>query len=358
MRQLRIGDRVLTDKDVFVIAEIGSNHGGDVETCERMIVEAAKCGADAVKMQKRNNDVMFTKNALRKPYDNEFSYGKTYGEHRNHLDWFGGIEFERFKRAADDNGILFFATPFEEESALFLNALGVPMFKIASCDVSNIPLVRFVAEMQKPVIISTGGASYDEVDLLTDQIDGINQNYALLHCVSLYPNTDKDLQLKSIQNMRSIWQNCLIGFSSHHPGIMPIMIARSLGASIFEVHFTLNRGNRGTDHGFSVEPNGLRKICEDLPRVDLMLGDGSRHVSEDERKGFVQKMGKSVYVSHTMKAGEVIKWEDIIIKSPAGGMLPYEAGGLIGKELAVDCSTGQAFKQEWVKDWTIKLGDG
>lgn len=349
MRELKIGKRALTDKDVFVIAEIGSNHGGDVETCERMIVEAARCGADAVKMQKRNNAVMFTKAAMAKPYDNEFSYGKTYGEHRERLDWFGGIEFERFKRAADDAGILFFATPFEEESALFLNALKVPMYKIASCDVSNLPLVRFVGAMQKPVIVSTGGAKREDVSYMASALDRINTNYALLHCISLYPNTDKDLQLEVITTMRATYPDRLIGFSSHHPGIMPLVVARTLGASIFEVHFTLNRGSRGTDHGFSMEPDGLRKICEDLPRVTVMLGDGTRHVTEQEQAGFVRKMGKSVYLSHTMKAGQVINWEDIVIKSPAGGMKPYEAVGLIGKELAVDCSTGEAFRQEWVK---------
>jgi N-acetylneuraminate synthase/sialic acid synthase len=349
MRSLRIGNKLLTNKDVFVIAEIGSNHMGDVELCEKMIMEAARCGADAVKLQKRNNSVMFTKTALGKPYDNELSYGKTYGEHRNHLDWFGGIEFERFKRMAEDHGILFFATPFEEESALFLNALKVPMFKIASCDVNNHPFIRFVAAMQKPMIISTGGHTPVEIHRMKSELDGINPNYALLHCVSLYPNEDKDLHLREITALRNYYQDKLIGFSSHHPGIEPLIIARTLGASIFEVHFTLNRGARGTDHGFSMEPNGLRKICEDLPRVDTMLGDDEARDYDKEKQGFISKMGKSVYVSHTMKAGTVIQWEDIAIKSPAGGMQPYQASGLIGKELAVDCSTGEAFKQEWVK---------
>ncbi len=229
MRTLKIGERVLTDNDVFVIAEIGSNHMGDPDLCEKMIIEAAKCGVHAVKMQKRNNDVMFTKTALRKPYENELSYGKTYGEHRQHLDWFGSREFQRFKRTADKYGVLFFATPFEEESALFLNAIGVPMFKIASCDVTNLPLVRYVAAMQKPMIISTGGADMEQIDILTDELDEINPNYALLHCVSLYPNTDADLQLRNIEALRSLYKDKLIGFSSHHPGLLPIMLARSLG---------------------------------------------------------------------------------------------------------------------------------
>lgn len=346
MRQLQIGERVLTDKDCFVIAELGANHMGDVNLAEEMIVAAAKCGADAVKLQKRDNQVMFTKRALGKPYDNELSYGKTYGEHRQHLDWFGEKEFRHLQDVAIDRGVYFFATPFEEESALFLNALGVPMFKTASCDVSNLPFLRFVASMQKPMIISTGGATMDEIDLMTDALDSINPNYALLHCVSLYPNEDKDLQLRNIVAMRSIYKDKVIGFSSHHPGTLPLTIARSLGASIFEVHFTLNRGYRGTDHGFSMEPQGLAKICEDLPRVDVMMGDGLRHVSDEERAGFVSKMGKSVYLVRGMRAGEVVRDIDIVIKSPAGGLKPGEVGQAVGSVLKEDCSTGVCLKQE------------
>jgi N-acetylneuraminate synthase/sialic acid synthase len=350
MRQLKIGERVLTDKDVFVIAELGANHMGDVELAHEMIVKAARCGVDAVKLQKRDNARMFTKGTLARPYNNELSYGPTYGAHREHLDWFGEKEFRRLQDAAIDRGLYFFATPFEEESALFLNALDVPMFKIASCDVTNLPFLRFVASMQKPMILSTGGHTMDEIDLMTDAMDEINQNYALLHCVSLYPNEDADLQLRNIVAMRAIYKDKLIGFSSHHPGTLPLMIARSLGASIFEVHFTLNRGYKGTDHGFSMEPQGLAKICEDLPRIDVMMGDGLRHVSEQERSGFVSKMGKGIYLAHGMKAGDTIREIDIVIKSPAGdGYKPYQEGEVVGKELLQDCSTGISLKEGMLK---------
>lgn len=347
MRQLQIGDRVLTDKDCFVIAELGSNHMGDVELAEEMIVKAARCGVNAVKLQKRDNQRMFTKTALNKSYDNDFSFGPTYKAHREKLDWFGGIEFQRLKNVAEDLGVWFFATPFEEESALFLNALGVPMFKIASCDVNNHPFLRFVASMQKPMIISTGGHTMDEIDEMTNALDEINPNYALLHCVSLYPNEDKDLQLRNIVAMRSLYKDKLIGFSSHHPGTLPLMIARSLGASIFEVHFTMNRGYKGTDHGFSMEPQGLERICEDLPRVDVMMGDGLRHVSDEERSGFVSKMGKGVYLVKGLKAGDTVREIDIVIKSPAGdGLKPGEVGQAVGAVLKEDCSTGVCLKSE------------
>lgn len=349
MRKLDLGDKRIAEKDCFVIAEIGANHMGDPDLCEQMIEEAAKCGVDAVKLQKRNNEAMFTKTGLQRPYDNELSYGKTYGEHREYLDWFGEKEFQRFKMVARKMGILFIVTPFEPDSAEFCQRLGVDAFKIASCDVTNIPLIRQVVGYGKPVIMSTGGASEEDVSRAVQAMSESTGNYAILHCISRYPNSDEDLNLAYIAKLRQTYFGKLIGFSSHHPGILPLMIARTLGASIFEVHFTLNRGWRGTDHGFSMEPRGLETLCQDLKRVRVMLGDGERQVSEEEKQGFVVKMGKAVYPARPLKAGQVVTMEDIVIRSPAEGLRPFEVDEILGRELLTDCSTGQGFKKEWVK---------
>jgi len=346
MRELKIGNRVITDDDCFVIAEIGANHMGDPDLCEKMIIEAAKCGVDAVKMQKRNNKEMFTKTALGKPYDNELSYGPTYGAHREYLDWFGRKEFIRFKTIAQKYGVLFFATPFEEDSADFLHKIGVPLWKIASCDVTNLPLVKKVAEYQQPMIISTGGATMDEIIKLFDTIYPINNNFALLHCISTYPNEDSTLNLQFISHMRDKFPFHLIGFSSHHPGILPLMVARTLGATIFEVHFTMNRGEKGTDHGFSMEPRGLETICQDLKRIKTMLGKQIKEVYPQERDGFIKKMGKSIYVNRHMSNGERISKQDLCLKSPAGGLKPSELDEIVGKTLINELSTGIALKRE------------
>lgn len=349
MRQLEIQGRILTDKDVFVIAEVGSNHNGSVDLCEKMIIAAAKCGADAVKLQKRDNGRMFTKTALARPYENEFSYGKTYGEHRAHLDWFGEREFLRFKTLAEKHGLIFFATPFEEESAKFLRALDIPLWKIASCDVTNLPLVKKVAGYGKPVIISTGGASLADIGALIQTIEPINQNYALLHCVSVYPNRDEDLNLRKIATLRGCCPDHLVGFSSHHPGILPLTLARTFGASIFEVHFTLNRSFRGTDHGFSMEPKGLAQAIEDVKRVVTMIGTEKKEPLPAEIGGFVSKMGKGIYLSRPKMAGERIEEADICIKSPAGGYRPAEIGRVIGGVLVNDCSTGVAIREGMIR---------
>lgn len=345
MRKLTIGKRTITDNDVFVIAEIGSNHQGDPDLCERMIRKAAECGADAVKLQKRDNSAMFTKEALIKPYENENSFGKTYGEHRQNLDWFGKDEFIRFKSVADELGILLFATPFEEASADFLNEIGIPLWKIASCDVTNIPLVKKIAQYGQPMIISTGGASIRDICDLVDAIEPINDNFALLHCVSTYPNTDENINLRVIQELRCVFVNHVIGFSSHHPSIMPLYTARAIGASIFEVHFTLNRANKGTDNSFSIEPQGLRKICHDLKRVSVMLGNGKKQVLPEEKEGFVKKMGKSIYVKRPILAGNTIEKADLCVKSPAGGLKPAELDNIVGKIAINDLSTGSPVKE-------------
>jgi sialic acid synthase len=349
MRQLVIGNRTITDDDVFVIAEIGCNHMGDPDLCEKMIVAAARCGVDAVKMQKRDNATMFTKTALNAPYTNELSYGPTYGAHREHLDWFGLKEFKRFKAVAEKHGVLFFATPFEEKSADFLHGLGVPLWKIASCDVTNLPLVRKVASYGQPVILSTGGADMREIVAETNEIGRFNRNFALLHCISTYPNDDSVLNLRFIELLREIYPENIIGFSSHHPGIEPCIIARTLGASIFEVHFTLNRGAKGTDHGFSFEPHGLETLCEDLKRVKIMLGNHEKQVFEAERTGFIHKMGKGIYLKQALRRGSVIDWPGVVIKSPAGGIDPSEIDKVIGKTLIEDLSTGVSLTEDVIE---------
>jgi len=241
---------------------------------------------------------------------------------------------------------LFFATPFEEDSVDFLHKIGVPLWKIASCDVTNIPLVRKIANLGQPMIISTGGATMEEIITLFDAIYQINDNFALLHCISTYPNEDLTLNLNFIHHMRAKFPFHLIGFSSHHPGILPLMVARTLGASIFEVHFTMNRGEKGTDHGFSMEPRGLQTLCQDLKRIRTMLGKQGKEVYPQERDGFIKKMGKSIYVNRYMVSGEVLKREDLCVKSPAGGLKPSLMDKVVGMRLTRDLSTGIALKEE------------
>jgi N-acetylneuraminate synthase/sialic acid synthase len=245
------------------------------------------------------------------------------------------------------HNILFFATPFEEKSADFLYKLEIPIYKIASCDVTNIPLIKHVASFGKPILVSTGGATIEDIDRVYDTIQKYHSNFAFLHCVATYPNRDEELNLLQIESLKWRYLDIVIGFSSHHSGVDPVKEAYHLGARIFEVHFTLNRGFRGTDHGFSLEPHGLAKLCEDLKRIKTRLGRRERTVLEAESTGFIRKMGKAVHVNRPIHAGKVIEPEDIVIKSPADGLPPYE--DVIGKISIHDLSTADFLTWEDLK---------
>ncbi len=351
MRQFKIGDRIISDNSPpFIVAEIGSNHMGSVETCEELIRMAAKCGVDAVKMQKRDNQAMFTKKALAQPYNTEYSYGKTYGEHRERLDWFGEMEFKKFQKLCADLGLIFFATAFDAPSADFLESLDAPCYKIASCDLLNTPLLRRVASAGKPIIISTGGAHHLEIIMAHDFLSKITDNFALLHCISTYPTRDGELSLFYIETLRSIFPGTIIGFSSHHPGILPNFLAYMEGARIFEVHITLNRAFPGTDHAFSLEQKALETLCDDLKRIPAMLGSGRKEVTHQEREGFIKKMGKAVRVAHHIPAGKCIEQDDLVLKAPAGGIAPREFENVVGKIAINDLSTAEPLMWEELED--------
>lgn len=348
---MKVGNKEISRDSIFIIAEIGSNHLGNIKLCRQMFKKAKECGVDAVKLQKRNNKSMFTKTAYNSQYSNEYSYGSTYGEHREKLDWFGESEYRELISLCEELDLIFFATAFDFESADFLHSLNMPIYKIASCDANNTPLLKHVASFKKPMIISLGGCDLHDVQLIEDAIGHINPHYALLHCISTYPNQDEDLQLGFISNLCNEFQDHVIGFSSHHPAVFPCLVAYTQGARVFEVHYTMNRAMGGTDHAFSFETHALEKLCEDLRRLPLMLGDGSRRVLDVERRkgSFLHKMGKSVHPARTLKIGEVIRKEDIILRSPADGIPASQYDEVVGRELLSEVSTSEELNWEKLK---------
>lgn len=333
-RELIIGSTVINDEsDCYVIAELGHNHGGNLETAKEMIRQVAACGASAVKLQKRDNRSLFTRAAYRQPYHSENAYGPTYGAHREALE-LGLTEYETLQIVAGLNGVDVFATAFDQPSADMLAGLGVPAFKIASGDLTNIPLLKHVAGFGKPVIISTGGGTVADVERVLNAVWPINQQLALLHCTAAYPVAWEEMNLKVIQNWRTYWPEITIGLSAHDNGIAMSVAAYTLGARIIEKHFTLNRASKGTDHAFSLEPAGLRKLVRDLKRTRLALGDG-RKVRYPSEEAPLLKMSKSLVVAGDLPAGHVLTAEDIAAKSPGGGLPPYEIDRLIGKALTM-----------------------
>jgi N-acetylneuraminate synthase/sialic acid synthase len=346
-RQLIIGDRVISDdSNAYVIAEIGHNHQGSLKTAKELFKAAAECGVDAGKLQKRDNRSLYTREMYDKPYDNENSFGATYGEHREALE-FGKSEYEELQAESARLGIGFFSTAFDLKSADFLAELNTPAYKIASGDLKNIPLLRHVARIGKPMIVSTGGGTMDDVQRAYDTVMPINPRLCLMQCTCGYPAEFAELDLRVISTYRDKFPEVVIGYSGHDNGIAMPLAAYMLGARIIEKHFTLNRAMKGTDHRFSLEPVGMKKMIRDLQRVRIALGDGRKKVYASEANP-VLKMGKKLVAARDLPAGHVLTAGDIAIKSPGDGLPPYYLDQVIGQALSQDVRADQSLTLELV----------
>lgn len=342
-RQLRIADRVIDDEsDCFVVAEIGHNHQGNLETCMRLIEEAKYCGADAVKLQKRHNRSLYTREFFDSPYNSEHAFGPTYGLHRQALE-FGRKHFRRLAKYAKKLGIIFFATPFDFKSADFLADIEVPCFKIASADLKNVPLIKHVAKFKKPIIISTGGATLADLERAYEAVLPLNRQVAFLQCTATYPTEPGMMDLRVIETYRRRFPDVVIGLSDHYNGIALDVAALLLGARIIEKHFTLNRAMKGSDHAFSLEPIGLRKMIRDLRRTAVALGDGVKKCYQEELVT-LHKMSKKIVAGKNLPSGHVISAEDLVFKSPGDGLAPYNIDKFLGKKLKIPLKKDQAFK--------------
>jgi N-acetylneuraminate synthase/sialic acid synthase len=348
-RTLSIDGIEISDaSECYVIAEIGHNHGGSIETCKELFDEAKGCGAHAVKLQKRDNRSLYTREFFNKPYENENSYGATYGEHREALE-FGKADYQELKSHAEEIGITFFSTAFDLPSADFLAELDMPAYKIASADLINTPLLKYVAQIGKPMIISTGGSTLDDVRRAHDTVAEINPELAILQCTAGYPASWDELDLRVVETYRDLFPGTVVGLSSHDNGIAMPLVSYMLGGRIVEKHFTLNRAMKGTDHRFSLEPQGLRKLVRDLTRTKKALGDGTKTMYPSEVEP-VEKMAKKLVAKRALPAGHTLGPDDIAMKSPGNGLPPYEFDRLVGRTLRHPVSEDQALTFELLEE--------
>lgn len=344
-RELVIDDvRIADDTDCYVIAEVGHNHQGNLETAKDLLRAAKGAGATAVKLQKRDNRGLYTAEMYHKPYEHENSFGPTYGLHREALE-FGRDAYVELQAFARELGITFFATPFDFASADLLAELDMPTFKIASGDLKNLPLLAHVARFGKPMILSTGAGTLTDVRRAYDAVTPLNPQLALLQCTAAYPAAFGELDLGVITTFRELFPTNVIGYSGHDNGIAMAVAAYVLGARIVEKHFTLNRAMKGTDHAFSLEPVGLRKVVRDLRRVREALGDGRKKVYPTEAGAYV-KMGKKLVAARPLLAGHRLSREDIAIRSPGDGLPPYELDRVVGAVLRRDVGADESFSFE------------
>lgn len=313
----------------FVIAEIGNNHNGDVTIAKELIVKAKEAGAEAVKFQKRTLDQVFTKAALEAPYTSPSSLGATYGEHREKLE-LNRNAFLELRTLAKQQDLVFFATPFDKTSADFLREVGVEAYKIASFDVTNLPLLDYVARLDMPIILSTGMSTQEEVDQAVETILRHNNRLVILHCVSIYPTPDDKQDLAVIPVMKRRYRPLPIGYSGHEVDWLPTLVAVAQGASIVERHFTLDRAMPGPDHKLSLTSEQMGNLVREIRRVETLLGTDVKDVDADEWKTR-DKHSKSLVAKLAISAGTKITTEMLTVKSPGSGLKPNMVHRIVGK---------------------------
>ncbi len=303
-----------TDKKVLIIAEIGNNHEGSFETALKMIEAASDAGADAVKFQTIRPELLVNisnKERFEKLKSFEFSYG----------------QFEKLAELAHKKQIMFMSTPFDLESAKFLGSIA-DAIKIASSDNTFYPLISAVIETGKPVIASTGLASFEELEKMRRMFA---QDFALLHCVSAYPVPEEEINLSFIGKLKELFY-CEVGYSDHSLGIEAAVLSVAAGARIVEKHFTLDKNfSDFRDHQLSADPEDMAEMAKRIRAAEKMLGNGS-DICECE-KANIEPLRRSIVAARDLPEGHIVTEEDIIWTRPGGGLAPGEEDKVIGQKL-------------------------
>jgi sialic acid synthase SpsE len=334
-QKIKIGTRYVgPGEPVFVIAEVGINHNGDIELAKKLIDAAKDAGADAVKFQKRTVDEILTKEGLAKPYTSPHAFAPTYGEHRKKLE-FSETEYRELKRYADAKNILFFASVWDPKSVDFMESFGVDAYKIPSADVINVPLLEYVAQKNKPVLLSTGMSTMAEIEEAVDAILRHNSRLIIFHCVSLYPCPDDKINLSFMDTLRERFSPLPIGYSGHEMGLLPTLAAVARGAYIVERHLTLDKTMKGSDHAASLEPHQFTELVSYIRQIEKIQGVPEKIVYE-ELKPLREKLAKSIVAKTHIPRGTVIRPEMLTIKGPGYGIKPSLIHELVGRVAQAD----------------------
>ena len=342
MKTVKFGDvEIGSGKPPYIIAEVGSNHNGDMNLCRRMIDAAAAADAHAVKFQSWSDTSLIA--------EEEYARNVEYSDKKKH---FGSLRemvmayqltSEQHLEAHDHcraRGIAFCSTPFSIEEVDLLEKLEVPFFKIASMDIVHLPLLRYVARKQRPVVISTGMATLAEIEQAVETVraEG-NEQIVLLHCVSIYPPEYDTINLRNMATLQQAF-DAPVGFSDHTMGTAIPLAAIALGACVIEKHFTLDQDMAGWDHAISADPEQLRTIVAEGRNIFTALGNNGRTVSaaEMEKRG---KFRRSLVARRKLDRGHTLTEADLDAKRPGTGIAPDEMTYVIGRRLASDVGADQ-----------------
>jgi N-acetylneuraminate synthase/N,N'-diacetyllegionaminate synthase len=321
-KSIKIENRVIGERfPCFIIAEAGVNHNGKLDLAKKMVEVAAEAGVDAIKFQTFRAEKIvsqFTPKAEYQKRQTDLNESQLEMLKKYELGW------EEFKILADftrQKNLIFLSSPFDEESADFLEEIGVSAYKIPSGEITNLPLLQHIAQKKKPILLSTGMATLGEVEAAVEVLKSSGATeIALLHCVSNYPTSLKEVNLRVMESLRSAFR-LLIGFSDHTLGVTASLAAVAMGASIIEKHFTLDKKMPGPDHQASLSPKELKKLVQGIREVEEALGDGVKKLTAEEKE-IKRVIRKKIVARRNLPAGTVISFDCIALKRSPEGLDP------------------------------------
>jgi len=350
MRKLKIENKYIGENEpCFIIAEVGVNHNGDIELAKKLIDAAKDAGADAVKFQTFKVDELVTRKAKKAKYQEQStSVNETQYDMLKKLE-LTEDDFRELANYSRKKGIIFLSSPFDKASVDLLQEIGVPAFKIASGEITNFPLLKYIAQKKKPIILSTGMATLGEIEeaLRVIRNEG-NEKIILLHCTSSYPTKIEDVNLRAICTLRSAFK-LPVGLSDHTTGIIVPVAAVALGAVIVEKHFTLNKKMPGPDHKASLEPHELKAMIRAIRGLEKALGNGiKKPTNEEEKIKMVARRG--IFARKNIRKGEIIREDMLTTKRPVEGISAKYFYKILGMKAKEDIMKDEAItwdKLEW-----------
>jgi pseudaminic acid synthase len=332
---------------VFIIAELSANHGGKIEVAKETIRAAKKAGADAIKLQTYTADTITLDSD--KP---DFIIEGTIWEGRKLHDLYkeAYLPWEWHKelfQTAREEGLVCFSSPFDHSAVDFLEELNTPMYKIASFEITDIPLIRYAASKGKPMIISTGIASFEDIELAVSACrEEGNEDITILKCTSAYPATLEDANLLTMQQIAKDFK-VKVGLSDHTLGITAPVVATALGASVIEKHFILDKSIGGPDASFSLDVNEFSSMVDAVRKAEKALGEATYNLKDSQVKN--KQFARSLYVAQDMKAGDVVTLENVRSVRPGFGLHPKHLHDILGKEVLCDLVKGTPFSLDYLK---------
>lgn len=321
----------------YIIAEAGVNHNGSIDIAKKLAKMAKEAGCDCIKFQVFNAEKLVTRTASKAKYQIENTRNNdTQFEMLKKLE-LREEQFVDLKKYCDDLEIDFLATPFDEEAVDLLEMLGVTAYKISSGDITNKPLLEYIAKKKKKVLLSTGMSTMEEVRKAVEWIRGSgNDQITLFHCTSNYPAPYDSVNMRAMQTLRTEL-GYPVGYSDHTEGIEVPLLAVAYGAEVIEKHFTYDKNAEGPDHRASLDFNELIQMVKAIRHIEVAMGNGEKKPSDSELSTR-DVARKSLVWKRSVKAGTIITNDDICCKRPGNGIMPERQEELIGKTAAVDCT--------------------